>query len=216
MILQIDKIELICKTLSEINVEPKTELNYLSHYTFLIAVVLSAQSTDVQVNKITGKLFDKYKTIDDFLTLGVAGLQNEIKSIGLYKNKAKHIIQLSKILEEQFDGRVPDNRKDLESLPGVGRKTANVVLNTLFNMPTIAVDTHVIRCSNRIGFSNSLNPLEIEKDLEKIIPTQYKSNISNLIVLHGRYVCKAKKPSCNNCCINNICMRNYIEKQIHT
>ena len=200
-----NRVEQICERLSQSIEEPKTELKYISDYTFLIAVVMSAQTTDVQVNKVTASLFEKYKTIDDFLKLGVEGLQYEIRSIGLYKNKAKNIIELSRQLKEKFHSKVPSNRDDLESLAGVGRKTANVVLNALFNQPTIAVDTHVLRLSKILGLSKSDNPLKVEEDLEKIIPNKYKNNISNLLVLHGRYTCKAKKPDCKHCVLADLC-----------
>jgi endonuclease-3 len=184
---------------------PTTELVYISDYTFLLAVVLSAQTTDVQVNKVTERLFKKYRTVDDILSLGVEKLQQEIRSIGLYKTKARNIIALSEILREKFDSRVPNSREELESLPGVGRKTANVVLNNLFGKPTIAVDTHVLRLSQRLDFSKNKDPLKVEQDLEKIIPPKYKMNISNLLVLHGRYTCRAQKPLCSTCILNDIC-----------
>lgn len=195
----------ICKRLSEHIPNPKSELQHSSAYTFLIAVVMSAQTTDVQVNKVTKDLFKQYPTIDDIIKLGQEGLQEKIKSIGFYKNKSKHIIELSKILKEKYGGKVPNNRKDLESLPGVGRKTANVILNALFDQPTIAVDTHVLRLSKRLGFSESSDPIKVEADLEKIIPDKYKNHISNFLVLHGRYTCKAQKPQCNNCILKDIC-----------
>lgn len=197
--------EQICEILSRSIPLPKTELRFKSDYTFLIAVILSAQSTDVQVNKVTEKLFTEYDTIDKILTLGLPGLEQEIRSIGFFRNKAKHIIELSKILKDKFDGKVPHNREQLEQLPGVGRKTANVVLNTLFNQPTIAVDTHVLRLSKKLGFSESSDPKKVEQDLEKIIPEKYKHTISNLLVLHGRYVCKARKPNCAECPIKSLC-----------
>jgi endonuclease-3 len=198
-------IEEICRRLSTALKNPITELVYISDYTFLLAVVLSAQTTDVQVNKVTERLFKKYRTVEDILSLGVEKLQQEIRSIGLYKAKARNIVALSKILCEKFDSKVPDSREDLESLPGVGRKTANVVLNNLFGKPTIAVDTHVLRLSQRLGLSKNKDPLKVEQDLEKIIPSQYKMNISNLLVLHGRYTCKAQKPLCSTCILSDIC-----------
>jgi len=202
------RVEEICEKLENSIKNPRTELSYISEYTFLVAVILSAQTTDVQVNKVTTKLFEKYKTIDDILNLGIEGLKQEIRTIGLYQNKAKHIIELSKILKTKFNSAVPDSREDLESLPGVGRKTANVVLNTLFNRPTIAVDTHVLRLSKILGFSESSDPVKVEQDLEKIIPDNFKKNISNLLVLHGRYTCKAKKPNCKDCVLASLCARN--------
>ncbi|MCR5224660.1 MAG: endonuclease III [Alphaproteobacteria bacterium] len=199
------KIEQICERLSQSIKEPKSELKYISDYTFLIAVVMSAQTTDVQVNKVTSQLFAKYKTIDDFLKLGVEGLQHEIQSIGFFRNKAKNIIKLSEQLKEKFNSKVPSNREDLESLAGVGRKTANVVMNILFNKPTIAVDTHVLRLSKILGISKSDDPIKVEEDLEKVIPNKYKNDISNLLVLHGRYVCKARKPDCSHCVLADLC-----------
>ncbi|MDR0677817.1 MAG: endonuclease III [Holosporaceae bacterium] len=199
------RTEEICKRLAASIPSPHSELRCISDYTFLIAVVLSAQTTDVQVNKVTSVFFKKYKSVDDVLNLGLTELEKEIRSIGLYKTKAKHIIELSKIIKERFTSKVPHSREELESLPGVGRKTANVIMNVLFNAPEIAVDTHVVRLSGRLGFSNKKNPLEIEKDLHKIIPEDYKRTISNLLVLHGRYTCKAQKPDCENCVLKDLC-----------
>lgn len=198
-------IEKICEIFSKTIVSPKSELKSFSDYSFLMAVVMSAQTTDVQVNKVTDKLFKKYKTIDDFLKLGEKNLAKEISSIGLYRSKSKNIIGLLRILKEKYNGRVPNSREALESLPGVGRKSANVVLNELFNQPTIAVDTHVLRLTNIMGISTSNNPVQVEKDLEKLIPEKYKKNISNYLVLHGRYVCKARNPDCECCQISDIC-----------
>ncbi len=200
-----NNVEEICRILSETIVSPKSELKSFSDYSFLMAVVMSAQTTDVQVNKVTERLFEKYKTIDDFLNLGEENLAREISSIGLYRNKAKNIIGLLKILKEKYNGHVPNSREALESLPGVGRKSANVVLNELFDQPTIAVDTHVLRLTNIMGISTSNSPVQVEKDLERVIPEKYKKNISNYLVLHGRYVCKARKPNCENCQISKIC-----------
>jgi endonuclease-3 len=200
-----EKAEKICEKLLKQIKNPNTELEYISDYTFLIAVVLSAQTTDIQVNRVTSRLFQKHKTIDDILALGEDKLQDQIKSIGLYKNKAKNIIELSKILKEKYNGVVPNAREDLEALPGVGRKTANVVLNILFKQNAIAVDTHVLRVSNRLGLSNSNSPINVENDLERIIPERHKKYIGNLLVLHGRYVCKARKPLCNECGLKYLC-----------
>ncbi|MDR0968058.1 MAG: endonuclease III [Holosporaceae bacterium] len=199
------RVEEICKRLKASIKEPKTELKYVSDYAFLIAVVLSAQTTDVQVNKVTSELFEKYKTIDDILNLGLEGLKQRIRSIGFYNNKARHIIALSEILKSKFNSKVPRSREELESLPGVGRKTANVVMNALFDRPTIAVDTHALRLSKRLGFSKSGDPLKVEADLERIIPEEYKKSVSNLLVLHGRYVCKARKPNCAGCVLADLC-----------
>lgn len=200
-----DKIDQIFQRLSNSIGNPKSELEYLSEYTFLVAVVLSAQTTDVQVNKVTRKLFTQYNTIDKVLELGEERLAIEINSIGLYKNKAKNIIALSKILKEKFHSRVPRTREELMSLPGVGRKTANVVLNELFGEPVIAVDTHVLRLSNRLGISNSKDPNKVEEDLMAIVPSTYHANASDLLVLHGRYICKAKSPMCSKCVIYDLC-----------
>ncbi|MDR2106997.1 MAG: endonuclease III [Holosporaceae bacterium] len=199
------RVEEICKRLKTSIGEPKTELGYFSDYMFLVAVVLSAQTTDVQVNKVTADLFAVHKTPDDILKLGTEGLAAKICSVGLYKSKAKHIIELSRMLKSKFNSKVPNSQEDLESLPGVGRKTANVVLNTLFGAPVIAVDTHVLRLSERLGFSAAGDPLKTESDLEKIIPAEYKKDVSNLLVLHGRYVCKAKKPECGRCVLADLC-----------
>lgn len=207
--MQRNDIDKICKILSETIVSPKSELKSFSDYSFLMAVVMSAQTTDVQVNKVTDRLFKKYKTIDDFLNLGEKNLAKEISSIGLYRNKAKNIIGLLKILKEKYNGRVPNSREALESLPGVGRKSANVILNELFDQPTIAVDTHVLRLTNIMTISTSNNPVQVEKDLERVIPQKYKKNISNYLVLHGRYVCKARKPDCEHCQISEICPKNF-------
>ena len=199
------RVEEICKRLKSSIDEPTTELTYLSDYTFLVAVVLSAQTTDVQVNKATSKLFKEYRTIDDILNLGLERLTQNIRSIGLYKNKAKYIIALSRMLKEKFGSKVPNSREGLESLPGIGRKSANVILNILFNKPTIAVDTHVLRLSKRLELSQNDDPFKVEMDLEKIIPNAYKRNISNLLILHGRYVCKAKSPNCSDCILKDLC-----------
>lgn len=195
----------ICRIFSETIISPKSELKSFSDYSFLMAVVMSAQTTDVQVNKVTEQLFKKYKTIDDFLNLGEENLAKEISSIGLYRNKSKNIIGLLRILKEKYNGHVPNSREALESLPGVGRKSANVVLNELFDQPTIAVDTHVLRLTNIMGISTSNNPVQVEKDLERVIPEKYKKNISNYLVLHGRYVCKARRPDCEHCQISDVC-----------
>lgn len=204
-----NKIEEICRILSETIVSPKSELKSSCDYEFLMAVIMSAQTTDLQVNKVSDKLFSKYKTIDEFLELGESKLAQEISSIGLYRNKAKNIIAMLKILKEKYNGRVPNTREELEALPGVGRKSANVVLNELFGKPTIAVDTHVLRLAKIMKISASNNPVQVEKDLECIIPEKYKKNISNYLVLHGRYVCKARRPDCEHCRLCDVCPRNF-------
>ena len=199
------RTEEICWRLKAFICEPKTELKYSSDYMFLVAVILSAQTADTQVNKVTALLFSKYKTVDDILNVGLEQLTHEIRSIGLYKNKAKFIMETSAKIRSKFHSMVPNSREDLESLPGVGRKTANVVMNTLFGRPTIAVDTHVLRVSRRLELSRSNNPVKVENDLEQIIPIVYKKDVSNLLVLHGRYTCRAKKPVCNSCVLADLC-----------
>mgnify|MGYP000617891593 CR=1 FL=1 len=186
-------------------IDPKTELNYSNEFELLIAVVLSAQSTDKMVNKVTQQLFMNYKTPQDFLSLSLQELQDKIKQIGLYKTKAKNILILCNSLVFEYNSKVPNTFEELIKLAGVGRKTANVILNELFDKPTIAVDTHVFRVSRRIGLSNSTSILKVEDDLLKLVPDKYKKNAHHYLVLHGRYVCKALKPLCNNCNINQYC-----------
>ena len=198
-------IDQIFTLLSEHNPEPKTELNYTNHYTLLVAVVLSAQATDVGVNKATKALFEIADTPEAMLELGENLLKEHIKTIGLFNSKAKNIIALSHKLLEEFDGKVPCDRDVLQSLPGVGRKTANVVLNCAFGKPTIAVDTHVFRVSNRIGLADANNELKTEHALEKAIPDRWKQHAHHWLILHGRYVCKARKPLCNKCVIHDLC-----------
>ena len=171
----------------------------------MIAVILSAQATDVSVNKATHLLFSVANTPESMFALGEAGLKQYIKTINLYPTKAKHIIKTCAILKNQFHSQVPNNRKDLESLPGVGRKTANVVLNTAFGQSTIAVDTHIFRVANRTGLAVGKNPLEVEKKLEKIIPEKYLKNAHHWLVLHGRYICTARHPKCTECFISKWC-----------
>ena len=187
------------------NNSPKTELSYSSPYTLLIAVILSAQSTDISVNKVTSKLFKVVSSPREMIDLGENKLKNLIKTIGLFNTKAKNIILTSQILVESFNSEVPKTRDKLESLPGVGRKTANVILNEAFGFPTIAVDTHIFRLSNRIGLSKGKNPLEVELDLEKNIPEKWKKHAHHWLILHGRYVCKSRKPLCWDCKIKNEC-----------
>lgn len=184
---------------------PRCELNYTNTYTLLVAVVLSAQSTDKGVNKATNDLFKIVDTPQKMLNLGLEKLKTHIKTIGLYNNKAKNIIALSEELVSKYNGIVPENREQLESLPGVGRKTANVVLNVWFNQPTLAVDTHVARIAHRLDFSHGKTPLEIEKDLVKVLPEEYIKNTNHWLVLFGRYICKAQKPDCLNCPISKYC-----------
>jgi len=184
---------------------PRCELDYTNAYTLLIAVLLSAQSTDKGVNKATKELFKIADTPQKMLDLGLDKLKEYIKTIGLYNNKAKNIIALSEDLIKYHNGEVPANREDLEKLAGIGRKTANVVLNVWFNQPTIAVDTHVMRISHRLDFSDGKTPLDIEKDLNNILPDSFKKNANHWLVLFGRYICKAQKPDCLNCPISKFC-----------
>ena len=184
---------------------PRCELNYSNAYTLLVAVVLSAQSTDKGVNRATEELFKIADTPQKMAALGLDKLKHYIKTIGLYNNKAKNIIALSKELTEKYQGEVPHNREALENLAGVGRKTANVVLNVWFNEPTLAVDTHVMRISHRVNMSDGKNPLEVEKDLLKVLPDNYKKNANHWLVLFGRYICKAQKPDCPNCPVSSFC-----------
>ncbi|MBR2299790.1 MAG: endonuclease III [Alphaproteobacteria bacterium] len=185
--------------------EPKCELAYHNAYTLLVAVVLSAQSTDKGVNKATAPLFEIVDTPQKMLDLGIEKLKSYIKTIGLYNNKAKNIMSMSAELVQKFGGEVPSRREDLEDLAGVGRKTANVVLNVWFNQPTLAVDTHVFRISHRLGFSNGKTPREVEDDLIKVLPEKYIKNANHWLVLFGRYTCKAVKPDCKNCPISSYC-----------
>ena len=184
---------------------PKCELNYTNAYTLLVAVVLSAQSTDKGVNKATEELFKVADTPQKMLSLGVENLKSYIKTIGLYNNKAKNIIALSEELVKNHQGIVPEDRNILETLPGVGRKTANVVLNVWFNQPTLAVDTHVMRISHRLNLSDGKTPLKVEEDLLKVLPQNYVKNANHWLVLFGRYICKAQKPDCLNCPLQKFC-----------
>ncbi len=184
---------------------PETELAYDNPFTLLVAVVLSAQATDVGVNKATPALFAAADTPAKMAALGEARVRDFIKSIGLYRNKAKNVVALSKKLMAEFGGKVPAEREALESLPGVGRKTANVVLNTAFGMPTIAVDTHLFRLCNRTGLAPGKTPLAVEQGLEKAVPETYKRGAHHWLILHGRYVCKARRPDCPTCPIRDLC-----------
>ncbi|MEZ5472860.1 MAG: endonuclease III [Marinicella sp.] len=192
----------------KINPKPTTELEFSSPFELLVAVALSAQSTDVGVNKATRRLFPVANTPETILALGEDGLKDYIKTIGLYNSKAKHIIQTCQILIEQYDSKVPENRNDLESLPGVGRKTANVILNTAFGQPTMAVDTHIFRVSNRTKIAPGKNVLEVEKRLLRVIPKEFMVDAHHWLILHGRYVCKARKPMCGECVIVDLCEFN--------
>lgn len=195
----------IMSVFAEKDPDPRCELDYKNAFTLLVAVVLSAQSTDKGVNKATKNLFATVDTPQKMVDLGLDKLKEQIKTIGLYNNKAKNIIALSQELVEKHGGIVPDDREALEKLPGVGRKTANVVLNVWFNKPTLAVDTHVMRISHRLGFSEGKTPLAIEQDLMKVLPLEYVKNANHWLVLFGRYICKAQKPDCPNCPIAKFC-----------
>lgn len=195
----------IFRRLHAANPKPTTELRYTTPYELLVAVVLSAQATDKSVNLATAELFRKANTPEKMVKLGVAGLEEYIKRIGLYRMKAKNVIALSQILLERHCGAVPQNREALEALPGVGRKTANVVLNTAFGQPTVAVDTHIFRVSNRTGIAPGKDPLEVELKLLKFTPPEYLKNAHHWLILHGRYVCLARKPGCPQCLIRDLC-----------
>lgn len=187
------------------NPEPTTELQYATPFELLIAVILSAQATDVGVNKATARLFPAANTPRAILDLGLSGLKEHIRSIGLYNSKAENIIKTCRVLIDEHDGEVPRNREDLEALPGVGRKTANVILNAAFGEPTIAVDTHIFRVSNRTGIAKGKTPLEVEKRLLRLVPEEFRQDAHHWLILHGRYVCKARKPDCPLCEIADLC-----------
>lgn len=187
------------------NPHPVTELNYRSPFELLVAVALSAQATDVSVNKATEKLFAVANTPQALLDLGVDQLKNHIRTIGLYNTKAENIIKTCRLLLERHDGMVPDERAALEALPGVGRKTASVILNTAFGQPTIAVDTHIFRVSNRTGLAPGKTVLEVEKKLERFVPAEFKRDAHHWLILHGRYTCIARKPKCPACIIEDLC-----------
>ncbi|MCU7851517.1 MAG: endonuclease III [Candidatus Thiodiazotropha sp. (ex Monitilora ramsayi)] len=200
-----EKRRAIFERLQAADPNPTTELNYKTPFELLVAVVLSAQSTDKGVNKATDLLFPVANTPEAILELGVAGLKTYIKTIGLFNNKAKNIIETCHILIEQHGSEVPEDREALESLPGVGRKTANVVLNTAFGHPTMAVDTHIFRVSNRTRLAPGKTPLEVEKRLLRFIPSEYLQDAHHWLILHGRYTCIARKPRCGSCVIEDLC-----------
>tara|TARA_B100000614_G_scaffold27424_2_gene21365 strand:+ start:572 stop:1246 length:675 start_codon:yes stop_codon:yes gene_type:complete len=193
------------RRLAAANPTPTTELEYHDPYTLLVSVVLSAQATDVGVNKATPALFAAADTPEKMVALGEERVRDFIKTIGLYRNKAKNVILLSKALIEQHGGKVPEDREALEALPGVGRKTANVVLNTAFGQPTIAVDTHIFRVANRLGLAPGKTPLAVEQGLERVVPDIYKRDAHHWLILHGRYVCKARRPDCPTCIVRDLC-----------
>ncbi|WAM32698.1 endonuclease III [Caldicellulosiruptor naganoensis] len=195
----------VIEKLLELYPEPKCTLEYNKPYELLIATILAAQSTDERVNKITPTLFKKYPSLEHFANADLKELEKDIKSVGFYRNKAKSIKEIAKLLIEKYNGMLPNNIEELTTLKGVGRKTANVIMANIFGVPSIIVDTHCMRLSNRIGFVNSEDPDKIEFELRKIIPQDMYTIFSNLMVYHGRAVCKARKPNCSQCIINNVC-----------
>lgn len=200
------QIEQMFERFSAGNPDPTTELHYKDPFTLLVAVVLSAQATDASVNRATPALFAAADTPAKMVALGEKAVTDKIKTIGLYRNKARNVVALSKKLVEEHGGEVPESREVLESLPGVGRKTANVVLNVAFGEPTIAIDTHIFRVSNRTGLAPGKTPLQVEETLNRVVPQRYKHNCHHWLILHGRYVCKARKPECWRCIIADICV----------
>ena len=201
-----EQVDEIFRRFHNADPNPKTELHYRDTFTLLVAVVLSAQATDSSVNRATPELFRVADTPEKMVMLGEVGLIDKIKMIGLYRSKAKNLIALSKALAEQHGSKVPNNREALEALPGVGRKTANVVLNVAFGQSTIAIDTHAFRVANRTGLAPGKTPLEVELKLNRIVPERYKHNAHHWLILHGRYVCKARRAECWRCLINDICL----------
>lgn len=199
------QIQVFFERLREQRPDPRTELNYSSPFELLIAVMLSAQATDVSVNKATDKLYPVANTAQAILDLGVEGLKAYIKTIGLYNAKAENVIKTCQILVDQYQGQVPETRQQLEALPGVGRKTANVVLNTAFGQPTMAVDTHIFRVGNRTGLAVGKNVLEVEHRLVKVIPKEFILDAHHWLILHGRYCCIARKPKCFECVVADVC-----------
>lgn len=202
------QIQIFFERLREQRPHPETELNYSNPFELLVAVTLSAQATDVSVNKATDKLFPVANTPEKIYALGVDGLKEYIKTIGLYNSKAENVIKACKMLIELHNSQVPDNRKDLEALPGVGRKTANVVLNTAFGQPTMAVDTHIFRLGNRTGLAVGKDVLEVEQRLIKVIPKEFIIDSHHWLILHGRYCCIARKPKCGECIVSDVCNWN--------
>ena len=205
------EINSLFKNLSKVIKNPKSDLKYKNKFTLLVSVVLSAQCTDVNVNNVTKNIYPKYNKPEHFVKLGRKKIEKLIKSIGLFRNKSKSVYLLSKQLIEKHNGKVPKNFDDLHALPGVGRKTANVVLNEGFGLPTIAVDTHIFRVSNRTKLAEGKNPDQVEQALYKVVPNKYLKNAHHLLLLHGRYTCKARTPSCNKCVIIKFCKYNQKE-----
>ena len=199
-----DVVELFSR-LQELEPEPRSELDYRNPFELLIAVILSAQATDIGVNKATRHLFAIAGTPKAMVDLGEEALKKHISTIGLFNTKAKNVLATCRLLVEQHDGRVPESREELEALPGVGRKTANVVLNSAFGQPTIAVDTHIFRVANRTGLARGKDVRAVEDKLEKVVPAQFKQHAHHWLILHGRYVCKARKPDCPSCVIRDLC-----------
>jgi len=200
-----EEVREIFSRLAEMNPEPQSELEYSDPFTLLVAVVLSAQATDAGVNKATPGLFAAADTPQKMVALGEDRVRDLIKTIGLYRNKAKNVVALSRALVENYGGEVPQDREALEALPGVGRKTANVVMNVAFGAPTMAVDTHIFRIGNRTGLAPGKTPLEVELELERVIPAEFMRHAHHWLILHGRYVFKARKPMCENCIIRDLC-----------
>ena len=204
--MRLSDINLTFALLSQNNPDPQTELTFQNPYTLLVAVVLSAQATDVGVNKATKRLFAEADTPEAMVALGLEQIRNHIKTIGLFNTKAKNVLALSEILIDQHGGAVPQDRDALEALPGVGRKTANVVLNEAFGKPTIAVDTHIFRVSNRTGLAPGKTPGAVEGELLRRVPERYKKGAHHWLILHGRYICKSRKPDCLSCSIEQFCL----------
>jgi len=206
------EINSLFRNLNKVTKNPRSDLKYKNKFTLLVSVVLSAQCTDFNVNNVTKKIYPKYNKPEHFVKLGRKKIEKLIKSIGLFRNKAKSVYLLSKQLIEKHNGKVPKNFEDLFALPGVGRKTANVVLNEGFGLPTIAVDTHIFRVSNRTSLAPGKNPDQVEQALYKVVPKKYLKNSHHLLLLHGRYICKARTPSCKRCIIIRYC--KYSQKEI--
>ena len=208
-----EEINSLFKNLSKVIKNPRSDLKYKNKFTLLVSVVLSAQCTDVNVNNVTKNIYPKYNKPEHFVKLGRKKIEKLIKSIGLFRNKAKNVYFLSKELIAKYNGQVPKNFDDLYALPGVGRKTASVVLNEGFGLPTIAVDTHVFRVSNRTGLAYGKNPDEVQKNLYKVVPKKYLKKAGHILLLHGRYTCKARKPLCKKCVIRKYC--NFENKELN-